>query len=352
MSTEQKRGLLERLDAGAVICAEGYLFELERRGYLQAGAFVPEVVLDHPDVVKQLHREFIRAGSDIVEAFTYYGHREKMRLVGKEDLLEPLNRQALAIAKEAAEEAVGEPLLVAGNICNTNIYDHNDSGVGATIRSMYEEQVGWAVDAGVDLIIAETFPYLGEAMIALEVAKQSGVPVVVTFALHRGGGLRDGDPVDVACKKLEDAGADVVGLNCARGPATILPFAKKVREAVSCHVAAVPVPYRTGNDQPTMQSLQDPACDCIPDERPFPIALDPFTCNRFEIGAFAAEAYAIGIHYLGICCGNAPHHTRQMAEALGRHPPASKYSADMTKHYAFGSDKSLKQHNQDYTKDL
>ena len=63
-------GLLERLDKGPVICAEGYLFELERRGYLQAGAFVPEVVLDHPEVVAQLHRDFVHAGSDVVEAFT------------------------------------------------------------------------------------------------------------------------------------------------------------------------------------------------------------------------------------------------------------------------------------------
>ena len=63
-------GLLERLARGPVLCAEGYLFELERRGYLQAGAYVPEVVLDHPEVVAQLHREFLRAGSDVVEAFT------------------------------------------------------------------------------------------------------------------------------------------------------------------------------------------------------------------------------------------------------------------------------------------
>ncbi len=80
----QRQGLLERLAEGPVICAEGYLFELERRGYLQAGAFVPEAVLDHPDVVRQLHREFVHAGSDVVEAFTYYGHREKLRIIGKE----------------------------------------------------------------------------------------------------------------------------------------------------------------------------------------------------------------------------------------------------------------------------
>jgi S-methylmethionine-dependent homocysteine/selenocysteine methylase len=88
----RKEGLLDRLEAGPVICAEGYLFEFERRGYLQAGAYVPEVVLEHPELVAQLHREFVHAGSDVVEAFTYYAHREKLRLIGKEEVLEPMNR--------------------------------------------------------------------------------------------------------------------------------------------------------------------------------------------------------------------------------------------------------------------
>ena len=100
--TDQKTkpGLLERLNKGAVICAEGYLFELERRGYVQAGAFVPEAVLDHPEAVIALHRDFLRAGSDVIEAFTYYGHREKLRLIGKEDKLESLQRDALTLAKK------------------------------------------------------------------------------------------------------------------------------------------------------------------------------------------------------------------------------------------------------------
>src|SRR3989475_2531163 len=119
MTSTAKQGLLERLEQGPVICAEGYLFECERRGYLQAGAFVPEVVLDHPEVVAELHREFVHAGSDIVEAFTYYGHREKLRIIGKEHLLEPLNRNALAIAGQVAKDT---GTLLAGNLSNTNIY--------------------------------------------------------------------------------------------------------------------------------------------------------------------------------------------------------------------------------------
>src|ERR671933_2784916 len=102
--SHNKLGLLERLARGPVICAEGYLFACERRGYLQAGAFVPEVVLEHPEVVAALHREFVHAGSDVVEAFTYYAHREKLRLIGREDDLEPLNRGALEIAAGVARE--------------------------------------------------------------------------------------------------------------------------------------------------------------------------------------------------------------------------------------------------------
>src|SRR5260370_25827740 len=79
------------LERGPVVCAEGYLFECERRGYLQAGAVVPEVVLDHPDVVEELHREVVHAGSDVVDAFTYYVHRHNLLAVGKHDIRQPLH---------------------------------------------------------------------------------------------------------------------------------------------------------------------------------------------------------------------------------------------------------------------
>ena len=248
-------GLLQRLAQGPVICAEGYLFELERRGYLQAGPYVPEVVLDAPEAVRQLHREFVRAGSDVVEAFTYYGHREKLKVIGKEDILEPLNRQALQIAKEVADESGA---LLAGDLSNTNAYEPDDSQSVRGVRQAFEEQVGWALDAGVDFIVGETFSWLGEASLALEIIKSSGKPAVITLAMHQEGMVREGLPMDEACRRLQDAGADVVGLNCSRGPATMLPAIERIRKSVSCHVAALPVPYRTTPEQPTFQSLQGP----------------------------------------------------------------------------------------------
>src|SRR5919201_882951 len=222
---EQGRGLLERLEDGPVICAEGYLFELERRGYLQAGAFVPEVVLEHPEVVAQLHREFVRAGSDVVEAFTYYAHREKLRVIGREGQLEELNRRALELAREVTDET---GTLLAGNVSNTNVFTGDDES-RRTVRAMFEEQVGWAVDAGVDLVIGETFSFGEEALIALDAIRATGLPSVITLAIHREPVTYEGWSPEDACKRLEDAGADVVGLNCIRGPRTMLPLLRAIR---------------------------------------------------------------------------------------------------------------------------
>jgi betaine-homocysteine S-methyltransferase len=337
-------GLLERLDAGPVICAEGYLFELERRGSLQAGAFVPEVVLEHPEKVTELHREFVHAGSDVVEAFTYYAHREKLRIIGREHLLERINRQALELARGVARDT---GTLLAGNVCNTNVYTGEASR--DTVRGMFEEQVGWAADAGVDFVIGETFSWTGEALVATEVIKGAGLPAVITLTPHSDPDTRDGLGVADACRALEAAGADVVGLNCARGPDTMMPLLEEVRAAVSVHVAALPVPYRTHAAEPSMQSLRDPLA---PGERAFPSGLDPFTCTRHEIARFTADALALGVDYLGVCCGAAPHHIRAMAEAIGRTPPASRYSADMSKHAYLGTDPTLKTEYQDYAQRL
>src|SRR6185369_8150379 len=206
-------GLLERLEQGHVICAEGYLFELERRGFIQAGAFVPEAVLDHPEKVTDLHREFVHAGSDVVEAFTYYAHREKMRVVGKEGLLEELNRNALALAKEVADQT---GTLFAGDICNTNVFDPDDAESEKAVQAMFDEQVAWAAEAGVDFVIAETYSYAEEARMALETIKAAGLPAVVTMCIHQEPMTRDGMTPGDACAMLEQAGADVVGLDVAQ----------------------------------------------------------------------------------------------------------------------------------------
>ena len=322
------RGIRERLDRGVVLGAEGYLFELERRGYVKSGPFVPEVVLDFPEAVRQLHREMLRAGAEVMVAFTYYGHREKLRSIGREDDLEPLNRNALRLAKEVAAEG---DALVAGNICNTWVYDPDaPESSGEIVREMYREQVRWAAEEGAELIISETNDYLGEALIALEVIQEFGLPSIVTYASTADSTI-DGHELDDACRALEEKGADVVGLNCSRGPETLLPILERVRAAVGCHVAAQPVPYRTTAAEPIFQALKG-----ADGARAFPNALDPFLCTRFEMGDFAVAARDLGVNYIGVCCGGAPHHVRTMAERLGRTVPASRYSPEMAQHPILG----------------
>ena len=324
MRRPSQRTLEQRLADGVVVGAEGYVFELERRGYVKAGPYVPEVILDEPDALRQLHREFLRAGSDVMVALTYYAHREKLKDVGRDGDLEAMNRQAVRIANEIAAEGGA---LVAGNICNTWSYDPAEPDAsGAVVRGQYEEQLGWAVEEGVDFVIAETYDHLGEALIGLDVCKRLGLPAMVTFASVRPESTYDGYGYVDACQILARNGAAVVGLNCSRGPETMLPLLERIRAAVDVPVAAQPVPYRTTEEHPAFERFDG-----------FPIALEPHQCTRFELADFAVRARDAGVGYVGICCGGAPHHVRAMAEALGRQTPASRYSPAIELHPVLGS---------------
>ncbi|KAK7102924.1 betaine--homocysteine S-methyltransferase 1-like [Littorina saxatilis] len=343
--SKQKDGLLERLNRGEdIIIAEGYVFEFERRGYLRAGAFVPEVVLEHPDLVKSLHEEFVHAGSDVVLAFQYYGHREKLRVIGREGDLEKLNETALRIARDVADKTGS---LMAGNLCNSTIYQRDNPQSIKEAEQIFKEQVEWAVKGGADYIVAESFSELGEAMLALEAIKKygKGLPAAVSFIPHEGKTTFDGVPFGEACRRLEEAGAAVVGLNCGRGPTIIMPIMKEIRKACKGPIMCVPVPYRCNDKYPIFQSF-------INDEtgkRAFPEDLPAFTSSRTEIAQFAREAKALGIQYVGLCCGNASHYLRVLAEGYGRKPPASRFSPNMKDHFVFGDNENQKQY---YSVDL
>lgn len=327
--TKPALGLLEHLAKAPVLCAEGYVFELERRGYIKAGAYVPEVVLDFPNAVTELHNEFVRAGSDVVVALTYYAHREKLKVIGRENNLELINRKALKLARKAATKS---GVLVAGDICNTWAYEPNDAKAAKEVRRQYTEQVAWAVDEGVDFILAETIEYVGEALIALEVIKSFGLPAVVNFSPIYDKS-KDGYDWTEGCKLLAKSGADVVGYNCARGPEMIAPLGQKLRDAVDGPIALVPVPYHTTKQVPAFQFLKRREGDSA-----YTLGLDQHYIDRQEAADFARVAQKIGVDFIGLCCGAGPHHVRAMAEALGRRPPASRYSPDLSQHGLLGND--------------
>src|SRR5262245_50650816 len=146
--------LKKRLDQGPLLVAEGFVFELERACLLQAGAFVPSVVLENPEAVRQLTDRFIEAGSDVALALTYYTNEDKLKRVGLEGTLEEIKRAALRIARDAAERAhprFGWDFLVAGNICNTYEWeDYRDANrYSKEVLPGIRKQVEWAAEAGV-----------------------------------------------------------------------------------------------------------------------------------------------------------------------------------------------------------
>ena len=346
------RDLITRLNDEGVVCAEGFLFEMERRGYLTSGEFVPELALECPEALRALHKDFQHAGSDVVEAFTYNGHREKMRVINKEDLLEPLNRSALKIAREVADDVPkgSEPNLMAGNISNSNIWNPKDEKSKKAVTEMFEEMVGWAVDEKADFIIGETFYFAEEAFTALDIIQKAGLKSVLTVSPMGENKMRDDWTIVDTCKELEQRGADVVGMNCFRGPVTMMPYLKEIRDAVKCHVAALPIPYRTNEKEPTFFNLSDYSnCSCpSPHGRTFPTALDPLSCNRYEIQKFAQDAWAMNIKYLGICCGASPMLIREVAHAMGKKPAAMRFYENMSNHFMYGSNERLPEHITNY----
>ena len=298
-----KKGILERLADGIVLGDGGYLLELEKRGWVRGGPFTPEVVLNRPQAVRELHTEFREAGAEVLQALTFYASRDKLATVGLQDSLEDLNRAAVRLAREVA----GSRCLVAGNLSLTWMYEPDSPSAADRVRATFDEQLAVQVEEGIDFVIGETFSWLGEALIAAERAKATGLPAMVTVCFEQNPVTPDGKtPADCA-RALQDAGADIVGVNCLRGPEQTLPIVEEMRKAVSGYLACQPVGYRTTAAAPDFTSMPE-----------FPFNLDPLQLSRKEMADYAIRARDLGVNFIGACCGSVASHIREMALALGK----------------------------------
>ena len=309
-------GILERLAQGVVLGDGGYLLELEKRGYVQPGPFTPEVVLEHPGAVKELHQEFLDAGAEALQSLAFYGSKEKLATVGYADRATDINRAAVRLAREVA----GDKALVAANLSLTWMYDPKDARSADTVRRLFDEQLDAQMREGPDFVIAETFSWLGEALLAVERIERTGLPSVVTMSFDKDPRSYDGHAPAECARALHDAGADVVGANCLRNPMHLLPIAKEMRQAVAGFVACQPTAYRTPSGVPDFTAMKE-----------FPYETETLVLSRKALGAYAAEAKAAGINYIGSCCGSMPIHVREMARALGKIPVDPARRVDYTK---------------------
>jgi betaine-homocysteine S-methyltransferase len=305
--SDARRGILDRLADGPVLGDGGYLLELEKRGYVQAGPFTPEVSLTHPQALAELHREFLRAGADVLQALTFYASEDKLATVGLSDKVDDINRAAVSVARAVAAEG---DALVAGNLSLTWAYHPDDEKSANRVRALFDRQLDVMTVEGIDMVIAETYSWLGEALLALERIRRTGLPSMITMSFEMKPESLEGFSPAECARRLADAGADIVGVNCLRGPRETLPIVAEMRKAVTCHVASQPTAYRTPAGTPDFTALPE-----------FPLALDPLQLTRAEMATYAVEAKALGVNFIGSCCGSVAAHVRAMAQALGKLPP-------------------------------
>jgi betaine-homocysteine S-methyltransferase len=310
-----RRSIVELLKDDIVLGDGGYLIELERRGYVDSGSrrervgtgrgsgqFTPEVAIEHPEALRGLHEEFLNAGSQVLQALTFYGTREKLSRAGYADQTEQINRAAVTIARQVA----GDRALVAASISRTQLFEREGPSAAPYVRELFAEQIRLLTDARVDLFILETFFRLDEMLIALQCAVESGLPCIATVSFrpvitHTADGV---SPADCA-RRLVDGGACAVGGNCEQDPEHMLTFLRHMRTAVDVPIAAQPAAFRTPDDLPTFTRMPQ-----------FPDDLETIQVSRKAFYEFGKRARDEGLGYVGGCCGCNAAYIRELAYGL------------------------------------
>nr|KAF6354366.1 betaine--homocysteine S-methyltransferase [Myotis myotis] len=220
-----KKGILERLNSGEVVIGDGgFVFSLEKRGYVKAGPWTPEAAVEHPEAVRQLHREFLRAGSNVMQTFTFYASEDKLEnrgnYVAEKISGQKVNEAACDIARQVADEG---DALVAGGVSQTPSYLSCKSET--EVKKVFQQQLEVFMKKNVDFLIAEYFEHVEEAVWAVEALKASGKPVAATMCIGPEGDLHGVTPGECAVR-LVKAGASIVGVNCHFDP-TLLTVANR-----------------------------------------------------------------------------------------------------------------------------
>jgi len=308
--------IFERIASQGVVLGDGgYLIELERRGYVDSGSerekvgtgkgsgqFTPEVAIEHPAALAGLHEEFLLAGSDVLQALTFFATREKLTRAGYGAETENINTAAVKIAREVG----GPNTLIAGSVARTQLFEREGPSAAGHARDLFAEQIRFLKDAGVDFLILETFFRLDEMLIALDEANKSGLPSIATFSFRPTTKFTGDDksPEEVAVAAVA-AGAGSVGANCEQEPSRMLEIVRAMRSVVEVPIAAQPAAFRTTDATPAFTKIPQ-----------FPDDLETVQVSRSEFFDFAKNAKAEGIGYLGGCCGCNATYIRAMKRGL------------------------------------
>jgi len=341
-----KRDIVAEMKSGKPIIGDGgFVFELEKRGFVKAGPWTPEATCEFPDAVRQLHLEMARAGADVMQTFTFYASEDKLKNRGNEAAAKfgaaNINRAACDLAKGVAQEFGG---LAAGGICQTPIYlTTQDEG---QVKAMLGAQCEVFADNDVDFMIAEYFEHAQEAKWAVEVVREMmpDKACAVNMCIGPGGDMH-GMSTKECAKQLAGSGAQIIGVNCHFGLNETLEACYQMKLGLE----------EIGLDctkdvflmaQPVIFHTPDAGVQGFIDLPEFPFALEPRIATRWEVQNWARASYDMGVRYIGGCCGFQAYHIRAIAEELAKERGVTAPGSD--KHEPWG--KGLQMHTKPWVR--
>ena len=294
---------------------------------MPSGVCPEQWILEHQDVMLQLQKDYVQAGTNILYAPTFTANRVKLAEYHLEKNMTSMIRDLVAISKKAAESTPGHPVYVAGDLTMTG---EQLKPMGKmeleTLIDIYKEQILCLVDAGADLLVVETMMSLAETRAALIAAKEvCDLPVIATLTFEADGRTLFGTDAKTAAIVLESLGASAIGANCSTGPAQMESIISEMVSHTRIPVIAKPnagLPFLDENGT---------------------------TCYNMEAEEFAEEMVVLvnaGATILGGCCGTTPEFIRQIHERFGtdakvaasRRPDGIRYLTSERITHSFGLD--------------
>jgi methionine synthase / methylenetetrahydrofolate reductase(NADPH) len=264
-----------------------------------------ELSLRAPDLVRGLHKEYVRAGAEVLETNSFGANRIKLSQHGLESQVREINRRAAELAREAANDTA----LVAGAVgpLGVRLEPYGPTSV-ADAREIFGEQMRALIEGGADCLMLETFSDLHEIQQAIAAARDVGGEIPVIAMMTVGADLLTpfgASPEDVA-RALDTWGADIIGLNCSVGPQAILEAMERIVPVTKRKLAALPnagMPREVGGRRMYMASAE-------------------------YLATYARHLVQAGVRVVGGCCGTTPEHIKAMCEGLRplrpRHPGHSE----------------------------
>lgn len=252
-----------------------------------------ELNLTNPALVREVHREYIKSGAEVIETNTFGANRYKLKKFGLDDKVREINRAGAKIVREEA----GQDIFVAGSIgpLGIKIEPWGPTAVEEAEQA-FLEQAEALLDGGVDLFILETFSDINEIHQALKAVRRVGgtIPVVAEMTITEDGNSLYGTTPEVFTKKLEEWGADVAGVNCSVGPAAMLQCVERMARVTRLPLSAMP---NAG----------------IPREVE---GRNIYLCSPDYLAEYAKRFIQVGVKLIGGCCGTTPAHIKAISRAI------------------------------------